>query len=360
MAAVTYQCPNCSGGLLFDPATQKFHCEYCSSLFTQQELEHLAAAEAARNAQEEENKSSQSRAYSGTEDFEQHAVAYSCPNCGAQIICEETTAATFCYYCHNPVVLAGRLSGSLKPDKVIPFEITKENAVERFLEWAKKKKFIPHAFFSKDQIEKISGVYFPYWFTDCEMQASLDTTATNLRIWRVGETEYTETSIFRIQRTGNASFRNLSRFALSKMNATLAEGVQPFDTTKMLDFSMSYLSGFQAEKRDIEAQSLAQAVCDEAGGYTSSMLRESVKGYGSVSPGNFSAQMKSAHWRYVLLPVWVVTYKGGDGTMYYYTMNGQNGRVCGKLPLDWKRLAALFAGISIPLFGILTLWGYLL
>ena len=31
--------------------------------------------------------------------------------CGAEVVTDATTAATFCYYCHNPVVLSGKLSG---------------------------------------------------------------------------------------------------------------------------------------------------------------------------------------------------------------------------------------------------------
>ena len=41
MPTVTYKCPNCDGGLLFDPSTQKYHCEYCQSSFSQEELDAL-------------------------------------------------------------------------------------------------------------------------------------------------------------------------------------------------------------------------------------------------------------------------------------------------------------------------------
>ena len=39
MSVVSYKCPNCGGGLSFNPATQAFDCEYCLSRFTQQELD---------------------------------------------------------------------------------------------------------------------------------------------------------------------------------------------------------------------------------------------------------------------------------------------------------------------------------
>ena len=50
MATITYKCPNCDGGLLFDPSTQKYHCEYCQSSFSQEELDALAPASASDTA----------------------------------------------------------------------------------------------------------------------------------------------------------------------------------------------------------------------------------------------------------------------------------------------------------------------
>lgn len=50
MATITYKCPNCDGGLLFDPSTQKYHCEYCQSSFSQEELDALAPAAASDTA----------------------------------------------------------------------------------------------------------------------------------------------------------------------------------------------------------------------------------------------------------------------------------------------------------------------
>ena len=54
---------------------------------------------------------------------------YSCPSCGAQLICEETTAATSCPYCGNPTVIPEQFSGILKPDYILPFKLSKEDAV---------------------------------------------------------------------------------------------------------------------------------------------------------------------------------------------------------------------------------------
>ena len=150
MAVLTYKCPNCGGEVTFDPTEQNFRCDYCISHFTSKELQ-AASQHDTIEINEEEQKAEQ-----------REAVVYSCPSCGAQIITDETTAATFCYYCHNPVILSGKLEGKFLPDKVVPFEISKEEAINVFLSWVKSKRFVPKDFFSKEQIEKIVGIYFPY------------------------------------------------------------------------------------------------------------------------------------------------------------------------------------------------------
>ena len=121
MAAVTWKCPNCGGGLTFDPDSQKFECEYCLSQFNQAELEQIVPDEG-----EEQPDTAKEQA----DEFV--PVLYMCPSCGAEIVTDETTAATFCFYCHNPVVLKGRLDGAYQPDYVLPFAIERERAKEIF------------------------------------------------------------------------------------------------------------------------------------------------------------------------------------------------------------------------------------
>ena len=147
MSVITYKCPNCGGELLFDPESQKFKCEYCLSSFEEGELQN---PEESTSIGSEPKTTYSSR----TQQEEQEAVVYHCPNCGAEIITDATTAATFCFYCHNPVILSGRLDGSLKPDCIIPFSIEKEEAIKRFTEWIGKKKFVPHAFFPKTKLKR--------------------------------------------------------------------------------------------------------------------------------------------------------------------------------------------------------------
>lgn len=361
MSAISYKCPNCGGDLRFDPSSQKYKCEYCISLFSQEELE-AANPQASKEKDEAPHMHSRQRAQEASQGSggEQGAVVYACPSCGAEIVTDATTAATFCYYCHNPVVLQGKLSGEYEPDLVIPFAVDKKEAVDSFLKYVRSKKFVPRDFFCKEQIEKISGVYFPFWVYSCSAKGQWNGNGDQVRVWRMGDLEYTETKVFDVERTAELDFRNLTRDALNKENRQLVEAVQPFRIEEAKKFSMGYLSGFLAEKRDIEKSELSEGLKGEVRDYAEKMMRASVSGYMTTRTRDTNVRMREESWKYLLLPVWVLTYKGADGKLYYYAMNGQTRKVCGVLPLDKGRMAMLFLGIFLPLFLLLLMGGYFL
>ena len=168
MAIVNYKCPNCAAPLKFNPDKQLFSCEYCLSDFTEQKIQEIYAEREAKTSKQEEaeqkaqnEKQAQPANDTAHQEKEEEAVVYNCPSCGAVVMTTASTAATTCFYCQNPVVLGGRLSGNYKPDRVIPFALSKEKAVEKFLNMCKKKKFLPKDFASANQVEKMTGVYFP-------------------------------------------------------------------------------------------------------------------------------------------------------------------------------------------------------
>lgn len=373
MATISFKCPNCDGELIFDPKTQKYKCEYCNSLFSQGELEAMNPASAAETTEQPMDDAWQAqdesehikRAESGRQENTegqnagaQEAVHYSCPSCGAEIITDATTAATFCYYCHNPVVLGGKLSGEFLPNKIIPFEVTREAAERGFLDYVGKKKFVPKAFFNKKQIETMTGVYFPYWLYDVEFEGNMQAAAHNIRVWRTGDVEHTETKHYAIDRAGEAKLSNLPENALKKANAKLAEGVLPYCFEKMKDFHMGYLSGFLAERRDIGREEIQGKLQTDMRKNAETLMRETIKGYSSVSVQNVNFHAKREKWSYVLLPVWTITYKGRDGKIYYYSMNGQTGEVCGQLPIDHGKVALVSAVAALIVLVLGLLGGF--
>ena len=368
MATISIKCPNCGGGLQFDPAAQDYQCEYCLSHFTQEELERIAPeakaeADDGREGQRAERGEAREAAYNpaGQDDAGENAAVYTCPSCGAEIVTDETTAASFCFYCHNPVILQGRLQGSYHPDHVIPFAIDKEKATEIFLGWLKRKRYVPSDFASQEQIEKMTGVYFPYWLYSCQVDGRLVGEGTKLRTWQTGNTRYTETQKYDVSRSGTIAIDHVTRNALKKADKKLVEGVMPFDTKAMKPFSMGFLSGFFAEKRDMERQEFATEVEQEVREFAADNLKSGVGSYASLNIRQQETQVRNPRWEYALLPVWTLTYKDQKtGKIYYFACNGQSGKVCGQLPVDPKKLWVLFAQIFVPLLAALLTAGWFL
>lgn len=400
MELISYKCPNCGGDVRFDPPSQKYKCEYCLSLFTQEELDACVGSMPGESGKEEhaqigsmpgESTGAEENARIGSMpgesgEAEENArtgnmpgestgaeesacigtvpddtVLYNCPSCGAQIVTDETTAATFCYYCHNPVVLTGRLKGKYRPDKIIPFAVDKKRALQIFDQWMGRKKYIPKDFYSKDQIEKLTGVYFPYWLYDCKVEGKLEAEATRLTVWSAGNIRYTRTEKFDVSRDGHMDIENVARGALSKANRQLAEGVFPFEMDKLQPFQIGYLSGFMAENRDMDKEQFVSQVEDEVKEFAGTALRSQVSGYDSVNVRRGEATISDAEWKYTLLPVWTLTYNDPrTGKVYYFACNGQTGKVCGVLPVDSRRLMRLFAVVFTPVFLALLAIGYFL
>lgn len=341
-ASMTFKCPCCGGFLEFDPSQQKFKCYYCGQVLSEDDLRDQS------EARETEAETVQTE----SAPVDEHLKTYQCQMCGAEIITDDTTAATRCYFCHSPVVLHDRLDDEFRPDGVIPFQLSKEEAEKQFLAHVQKKKFVDRAFFNGAQLEMFSGVYYPWWFADIEGEGSFDGEGTRVSVATTPTHIITTTRVFHVEREAKLSFRNIARKALMKADGKLADGIHPYDVSGIKPYASGFLSGFLAEKRDVPEASAKQEMLREAEGYANSMLRADA-GFNSI---NGTAQFTSGNtkMKYVLLPAWVLTYKGGkEGAPYYYMMNGQTGKVCGRFPINKKRLLATALGAGIAVFMLL-------
>lgn len=342
MAASTYKCPSCGGYLAFDPDTQKWKCPFCDSILDEKDV------------LEKEPSAEQQPAEGG------HQVMYRCQSCGSEIMTDETTVATHCYYCHSPVVLEGKLTSDMRPDSVLPFSIDKEKAVASFMDWVRSKRYVPKAFFKEAQIESMTGVYYPHFIADCEVEGSVEGEGRNVSVINSPNYITTKTDHYRVRREADLTFRSIMRPALSKANRKLSDGIHPYPLKEMKPFSDAYLTGFLAERRDIDAESIQTDIEQEVAGYVQPLLSDTVH-YESQSL-RAAARVKTLKTRYVLLPTWVLTYpnKQKKDDPYYYAMNGRTGEICGKLPIDRKKLNLTALGFGAAVFAAACMLCYFL
>ena len=361
-----YKCPNCGGSMVFMPEKGNFKCEYCTSVFSENELHGMELKQQGENlsAFGEENKdfgdNPSNSSISSNEKAEQDVAFYNCPQCGAEIACPATQMVNTCFYCHSSVIRLNASNKDFKPDLIIPFEISKEKAIETFLKWAKKKKFVPKNFFCKEQIENLTGVYFPYWLTSVNTNCSATFSAEKVERYISGNTEYITTKKFLINRSGEFNFPNMANNALKKADARFVESVLPFDWEKLKKYSPAFLLGFQAECRDTEKEELEKTIDSDVHSYANGILQNSVMGYTNVYRQTLYVKKISEKWNYALLPIWTITYKSKNGKIYSFALNGQNGTSCGELPISRKKMFGLFTLVTLVTFALVSALEYFL
>lgn len=348
MEAVQYKCPNCSGELQFKPDKQAFGCDFCLSTFTEEEIKQ-ACADAENSIPTQEELQVQ-------QEFAEHTNVYHCGSCGAEIISEENQTATFCYYCHEPVILSGRMTGDYTPNKVIGFKLTREEAIAKFKAWCGKRMFLPKDFKSDQQLEKMTGLYVPFWIADCDMKADFSGTGEKTRSWTSGNYRYTESKIYNVTRSAKIFTDGIPADGESKIEDLLMESIEPYNYDEAKDFSMSYLSGFFADKYDVDKAAVFPKIRSRASEAAKKVIRDSITGYNRVSAQSEIYKIVNTKWQYMLLPVWFMTYKY-NGEIYSFALNGQTGKLAGTPPLDKKKLTLFSIGAGIAAAVIAFLLG---
>lgn len=353
---VNYQCPACMGPLHFSGETGKLHCDYCGGQYDPAEIEQLyqkkeEAAEAAFGAAADIPEE-----YSWTPEGMR---AYRCPSCGAEVVCDETTAATACPYCGNPTVVPGQFGGMLKPDYIIPFRLDKAAAISALKTYYKGKKFLPKAFSTGNHIAEIQGVYVPFWLFDGTANGFIRADAQLIRTWTEGDYEITETEEYKVTRKGEAEFQRIPVDGSTKMPDAHMDSIEPFDYTALTSFSTAYLPGFLAEKYDVDKNASQSRAAERMEDSLCGLLSGTIEGYSAHQITGQHIQAQKVEAKYALLPVWMLHTKWQNRD-YLFAMNGQTGKLIGDLPVSKWKFAAWMAGISLPLMALLTLLLYLL
>ena len=371
-----YQCPACTGPLHYSAKSGKLACDYCGSSFDVAEIEALyarkeaeaaaakqaadAKAEAAQAAKAEAAEAAAASGGWDTSDLSRDWGAeadglrvYSCPSCGAELICDQSTAATACPYCGNPAIVPGQFSGALRPDYILPFRLSKDDAVQALRAHYKGKPFLPRSFTSANHIEQIQGVYVPFWLFDGGAEGAASYRASNTNVFETGDYEITETRHYHVVRAGSLAFEKIPVDASSKMPDDHMDSIEPFDYAQLRPFSTADLPGYLADKNDVtidDSRDRADTRCRET---LAQALRDTVTGYGACVTEREDIALRRGKVHYALLPVWMLSTKW-RGQDFLFAMNGQTGKLVGDLPTDRGRFWGMFAAIAAPLTVALT------
>lgn len=332
-------------------------CPYCDSEF---EMETLLAYDAQLSQQPQENMSWDLAAGTQWNEGETDGLrVYCCNTCGGEIVADETTGATHCPFCGNPVVMMGQFAGDLKPDLVIPFKYDKKAAIAALQNHYKGKVLLPKVFKDQNHIQKVKGLYVPVWLFDTDVDAHVRYKATKIRFWSDSNYRYTETSHYSVTRAGGIGFANVPVDGSTKMDNTLMESIEPFHIEEAVDFQTAYLSGFLADKYDVDSETSAQRANERIKKTTEDAFASTVMGYSSVTPVSSNICLQNSRARYALYPVWILSTLW-NGQHFTFAMNGQTGKVAGDLPMDKAAFTKWLFGVTGAVSAAVFLLSYLL
>ncbi|MDR0426736.1 MAG: hypothetical protein LBH24_06185 [Clostridiales bacterium] len=341
------KCPSCGANLVFSPEEQALKCNHCDTVLSFQK---------ARTEEQDFSKLLETQ-----NAWSDETTVYVCNNCGAKEIVPRESIARHCPFCGTTNVVETQELSGLKPNAVVPFRITKENAVERFKAWVKKKIFAPREFKRSARPETVDGAYNPAFTYDANTftfyQGRLGryktvTTRVNGKTTTRRVLEY-----FNIHGTYSSFFDDVLIQASGAVPQKTLDKLQPFDTNNAQEYSQNYMHGFTANQYTKDG-----IKCwEEARGAIGRMIKEAVlRKYTYDVVVNFDARTEysDVKFKYVLLPLYV-----GHCTwhkkLYNFFVNGFNGKIHGKTPLSPLRVilaAALGAAVLGGIIAVVVLF----
>ncbi len=269
-----------------------------------------------------------------------------CPNCGGEVAVQEHTSATQCPYCDSYLIFNERVEGKYAPRKMVPFQMGKETCKQSIREKFRKCLFAPTDFLSEVRLNSMQGYYVPYWFYDYDTDCRFQGEGTRIRVWRSGNKEYTETSVYAINRDMKIRFEKIPVDASEQMPDDVMDLIAPFHYDQLTDFRPEFMSGFYGEKYNMTADLVETRARALMKSDAEKLLRESYAGYNAVKTVRQDVLVKDSRTMYGLLPVWKYIYRYRDQEYPFY-VNGQTGKIVGTAPFSRGKFV-LYVG---------TLWG---
>lgn len=332
-----YECPNCAANLKFDIGRQMLYCEHCETVLDPYSFQKEKDAE---------------------ESAEYEVTVFTCPQCGGEIISEDTTAATFCSFCGSSTILDSRISKEKKPGYIIPFSKTMEDCKQSYLKMLNRAVFAPKELKDTKHIEKFRGIYMPYWVYSFENKGPVTFPGSTTK--RRGDYLYTDHYL--LQSELDAEYHGIAFDASSSFSDSLSGAIAPFDIKKGKPFHPSFLSGFYADTNDVDdglyrEEAVNMVVNDSCRQMAAKkgMSRYHINGSDHSRSLRAALRPKTIGAELAMFPVWFLSYRKGE-RIAYAVINGQTGRAAADLPVATGKYLTGSLLLALPLFVLLNMF----
>ena len=353
--AKVLRCSNCGAAVKYDIRLDEMQCPFCDTsipLFKIKEQEKELESEQTETKTEKFSFNERFEELQGDAEYMDYD-GIKCNSCGAELIHDSETVATKCAFCGSPNIISERLSGGLKPDKIIPFRITKERAKEIIREWTGSNPYVPDSITKEELLDNIQGIYVPFFLYDYDVHSEvvMRTETRDSHIERERDiigTRMIEATVVRqfiVEKEMDISYGNIPADASKKKPDVFMDNIEPYDYSWLRDFDMAYLSGFYAEKTNFDSKEIEYRTRKKLRKFINDLYEERLsKTSGTRLSGTSKTNIigenlyiKTKKKNYALLPIWYLNYKY-NGNDYFYAINGQSGKCAGDLPVSSEKV----------------------
>ncbi len=330
------RCPQCGGSdIATDTNSGKLKCKTCKTLFDAKSDNTAGGMNALKG----------DKVHEGAADIvpgEDVVLTFKCPACGAEVVLntEEATSAS-CHWCRHIFSANEKMPNGAIPDLVLPFKLTKEEAIEKVRDAVDLDSPALNAEFKeKFNPEEVRGVYFPYMIIDLNSHWTSDGEAQKT----IGEAtrppfEYEEYLISREfdllvdDLTVESSANRLNQDTYVNSN-NIINAILPYDTENAVAWNANYLRGFASERRSVDTNSLKEVVALQAGDMARRKIKADSPQYDrGIHWEHEHLKVNGSKWKAAYLPVWLYSYKGEkDSRIYYIAINARTGETVGCVP----------------------------
>ena len=307
-------------------------------------------------------------------------ITLKCGGCGSEVVVNTAEAMTSrCHWCRHVLGINQQVPNGAVPDAVLPFGITRDQAVAHIKEFAGSRRMFAHKRFRSDFApQNVVGVYLPYMVVDGNASADVQghgEVETRRYTRKSGDKEvtYYDADVYRVARHVDFTVDDLtieSSADRANMNAfvntnNVINTILPFDTKNAVRWNANYLVGFTSERRDQDVSQIQPVLEDQLLSIARSQVEPSVQAYNRGV--RWEAERLAVHgtrWVSMYLPVWLYSYyheENGRAMVHYIAVNGRTGETMGSIPVSHGRLflAALVTGtvlegIVLALLGVFS------
>lgn len=339
------KCPSCGGVMDFNPANGKMTCPYCGyEEDIKVDDETFVAKELDFNLAEDDDAC----------DWGTATRTVICKACGAETVYDFNEVASECPYCGSNQIMEQESNIKvMAPGGVVPFKLDAKEAANRFKSWIKGKFFCPKEAKESAKPKAFKGLYLPFWTFDTTTHSTYTGQYGISRTWRDRDGK-THTKIDWHFTSGhyNQSFDDILVCGSSRQDESMLNDIEPYNTKEVVEYKPEYMAGFMAERYTIKVKAAWQIAKQKISSILHQNIESKIEREHHTSHVR-GVQVQTSHhhitYKYILLPVWISSFKYKD-KIYHFVINGQTGRVSGKTPISWVRVALVILGVAAFLF----------